>query len=232
MAVQKKERRKMLIYLAAFIMVAAGGFIYKMFFDGNAEGFVNGGGTDLSEAISTDSVPSAETTVCVSETAASEAASVEVYICGQVQNPGVYSFEPGVILNDVIERAGGLTQTAAVERINLVYVITSNLSVYIPTEEECESGYSDDSGLIRPAGANSWKDAGQGRGSGKPSGPVNINTAPLEELMTLPGIGEVLAGQIISYREEHPFSSCEEICKVSGIGESKYDKIKDLIVCK
>ena len=234
MAIQKKERRKLFIYLAAFVLVGAAGFVYKMFFDGNSAGFQPAQNTPNATGVAELTIHDTDPTTSTTEIRDTEPPPVEVYICGQVQTPGVYSFASGVILDDVIKRAGGFTASAAQDRVNLVYVITSNLSVYIPTEEECESGFTDDSGIIRAYGSNSWKDSVQnsGSGAGSASGPVNINTASLEELMTLPGIGEVLANQIIRYREEHPFSSCDEIRNVSGIGDAKYDKIRELIICR
>ena len=232
MAMQKRERRKMIVYLTAFIFVTAAGFLYKMFFDGDVSGFVKS--TSVSQPVQESGPVQSETSeVTDMTTVQTTVPAIDVYICGQVNNPGVYSFVSGVILDDVISKAGGLTAAAASDRINLVYIITSNMSVYIPTEEECVSGYNDDSGILRVSGQNSWKNVKDGKdGDASPSGLVNINTAGKEELMSLPGIGEVLASQIISYREEHPFKTVKEICNVSGIGESKYKMIKDLIVCE
>ena len=134
----------------------------------------------------------------------------------------------------MIRRAGGLTAAACADRINLVYVITGNMSVYIPTEEECREGFIDDAGIIRAYGQNSWAGQGElpGDSSNSAASKININKASAEELMTLPGIGEKLAGEIIRYREDQPFKAVSDICKVSGIGEAKFEKIKDLIVCK
>ncbi|MBO4459144.1 MAG: helix-hairpin-helix domain-containing protein [Clostridiales bacterium] len=227
MAMQNKERRKMIVSLTAFVFVALAGFLYKMFFDGNAAGFVKGPAPSMPE--STKVTTRAE--VEVTETSDSKTDLIDVYICGQVASPGVYQFASGVILDEVIRRAGGLTASASADRVNLVYVITSNMSIYIPTEDECRSGFSDDSGIIRTFGQNSWSGTSGGAASEGPSPAVNINTASKEELMTLPGIGEKLADQIVGYREDHPFKSIKDICNVSGIGEAKFEKIKDLIVC-
>lgn len=229
MSMQRKDRKKLFIYLAAFAAVAGAAFIYKYFFDGNTDGFVRSAtptsATEVAQIQESKILP----TTSISQSLGSEKTSIDVYICGQVRSPGVYTFVPGVILDDVISKAGGFTPDAAKDRVNLVYVITSNISVYIPTEEECESGFTDDLGIIRASGANTWKNSSQ---SPQTSGIININTASAQDLMTLPGIGEVLAAQIISYRDEHPFKSCDEICKVSGIGEAKYNKIKDQITCE
>ena len=228
MAMQNKERRKMIVSLTAFVFVALAGFLYKMFFDGNAVGFVKGPAPSMPESTKVTTRAEDE----VTETSDSKTDLIDVYICGQVASPGVYQFASGVILDEVIRRAGGLTASASADRVNLVYVITSNMSIYIPTEDECRSGFSDDSGIIRTFGQNSWSGTSGGAASEGSSPAVNINTASKEELMTLPGIGEKLADQIVGYREDHPFKSIKDICNVSGIGEAKFEKIKDLIVCE
>ena len=219
----------MIVSLTAFVFVALAGFLYKMFFDGNAAGFVNGPAPSMPESTKVTTRAEDE----VTETSDSKTDLIDVYICGQVASPGVYQFASGVILDEVIRRAGGLTASASADRVNLVYVITSNMSIYIPTEDECRSGFSDDSGIIRTFGQNSWSLGSGGGAVASGTDPVvNINKASKEELMKLPGIGEKLADQIVSYREDHPFKKTSDICNVSGIGEAKFDKIKDLIVCE
>ena len=229
MSMHRYDRKKLFIYIAAFAAVAGAAFFYKYFFDGDTEGFVRSGETGFATQVAEYQTTDLPSTTSVSQSLGSDLSSIDVYICGQVRSPGVYTFVPGVILDDVISKAGGFTPDAAKDRVNLVYVITSNISVYIPTEEECRSGFTDDLGIIRVSGAATWDNIPQ---ASRSSGTVNINTASAKELMTLPGIGEVLAAQIISYRDAHPFKSCDEICKVSGIGDAKYNKIKDLISCE
>ena len=139
--------------------------------------------------------------------------------------------ECGSILNDAVILAGGLTEDAPSERINLVYELNENISVYIPTREELESGSYDDPLIIRTSDSDYiWGDEGPAQEDQQEQpGLININTASKEQLMTLPGIGESTADAIIAYREETPFTSTEDIMNVSGIGESKYNRIKDLI---
>ena len=104
------------------------------------------------------------------------------------------------------------------------------MSIYIPSEEEISKGFTGGD-VIRQDGVYVWGATG-GSSSGTGSSVsqlVNINTATVEELMTLPGIGEVTARSIVDYRKETPFTSIEDIKNVSGIGDSKFNRIKDYI---
>ena len=150
--------------------------------------------------------------------------SFPVYICGEVNAPGVYEILDPVYLYELIEMAGGLTGNADKEHIDMVYRIDSSQSVYIPgfsEQEPDQTGFSETQ-------EERWKPrSGTGTSSARR---VNINTADAESLMSLSGIGEKTAEKIISYREQNgPFVSAEDIMKVPGIGESKYENIKDSI---
>ncbi len=107
---------------------------------------------------------------------------VSVYICGEVIKPGIYEAPKGVMLNDIIEDAGGLTDEASVNNINFVYQITCNMSIYIPSKAETANGFSGGD-IIRQDGVYVW---GGQQGSGSDTGStsisiVNINTATVEE---------------------------------------------------
>ena len=147
------------------------------------------------------------------ETAAPE--NVSVYIVGNVASPGVYSVERGSLLSDLLEMCGGLTDEADAERVNMVYRIDKNCMISIGSDGDGESMYPDS--MLYP------------EGSSEGTGLVNINTASLQELCTLPGIGTATAKKIISYRESNPFMSIEELMNVSGIGTARFEAIKDLI---
>ena len=117
-----------------------------------------------------------------------------------------------------------------VSRIKFVYQITSNMSIYIPSDDEIMQGFNGVD-IISQDGVYVW---GNSPGQGSDSGggniqPVNINTASVDELKALPGIGEVTAKAIADYRKTKPFKSIEDIKNVTGIGESKYKRIKDYI---
>ena len=167
--------------------------------------------------IVTGAVTGAASEVSESSTSSQSVRMISIYICGEVNNPGIYELESGSLLNDAVIAAGGFTDEAAADRLNLVYQFNSNMSVYIPGYDNLEEGGS----VIMMNGGSS--------AAGSLQGPVNINTASADELKTLPGIGDITAESIIAYRQERPFQSVEDIMNVSGIGEAKFDKIRGLI---
>lgn len=133
---------------------------------------------------------------------------IYVYLTGAVVNPGVYAMQEGDRIFDVVEKAGGFTEDALQTEVNLAQILEDEDQIHIPTAQEAEEQAAAD----------------------EAAGLVNINTATLEELCTLTGIGEAKAQSIISYREENGnFSSIEEIMNISGIKEGVYEKIKDQI---
>lgn len=150
-----------------------------------------------------------------------------VYVCGAVANPGVYEVEAGNRVFQAVELAGGLLEDASPEHVNQAMAVTDGQQIYIPSRSEIQdkedSMYKDDSLLGMNQGVNE---------SGS-SGKVNINTADKTELMTIPGVGESRAQDIMNYRQEHGgFSSIEEIMNVPGIKEATFEKIKDGIKVK
>jgi competence protein ComEA len=130
--------------------------------------------------------------------------SIFVDIDGEVMNPGVYQLESGDRVNDAIIVAGGLTDNACTKNLNKARKLSDGEKIYISSEDE---------NVI----------------SSNSSGLININTASANELMSLPGIGQVYAQRIIDYRSSKLFSSIEEITNVDGIGEKTFNKMKDLI---
>lgn len=230
------NRLKSLIFPLAFVLVIILSAVYKFVFKGNGdlfiEAFKNGKTAQITEG-SSSVWQSGEQSAEATEFATSVQETVElisVYICGEVKNAGIYEAPKGVMLNDIIEEAGGLTENASVNNINFVYQIECNMSIYIPSVEEISGGFTGGD-IIRQDGVYVWGDSSGGTGSSG-SGAVqvvNINTGTLEDLMSLPGIGEVTAQAIIDYRKDNPFTSIEDIKNVSGIGDSKYNRIKDYI---
>ena len=217
-----------LVYVIAFVLITVISLFYKLFLTGTFDGILSNGNeddpvivrsqeTETSEAYST--ALSAE-----SDTVSETSSFVSVYICGEVNEPGVYEVPAGSIVNDVLIQAGGFTSEAATDRINLVYIIESNVSIYIPSVDE---DYSQGE-IIRPDGQTIWGESSS-EASSVSTGLVNINTASREQLMTLPGIGEVTADAIIEYRQANSFERIEDIMNVTGIGEAKFNSIRELI---
>ena len=137
---------------------------------------------------------------------------IYVHICGAVINPGVYQVPAGTRVYQALELAGGSSDDAYLSGINLADKLADGQKVYIPSEgEHAEGILSIDSGDVQ-------------------SVMININTASEAELMTLPGIGQSRAKDIINYRVKNGlFESIDDIMKVSGIKEAAFEKIKDLI---
>lgn len=144
-----------------------------------------------------------------------------VHICGQVVNPGVYEIESGSRIFQAVEAAGGLTGEAADGFLNMAEIIQDGMKIFVPSVEEVENGQA-------AAMTGSGGFAGSGTSSSEKTPKVNLNTASKEQLMTLRGIGESRAEDIIRYREEHGlFRAIEEIMEISGIKDAAFQKIKD-----
>ena len=161
---------------------------------------------------------------------------IMVYITGEVKNPGIYELEENSRIKDVIEKAGGLKETADITDINLATILQDEDKITIPSKEEnkqekqnTEKIQSNKQSKTTEKSQNTTSISTNTTGKNQNT-KVNINTATQTELETLPGIGPSIASKIMSYRKENgKFKSIEEIKKVNGIGESKYKKIKELI---
>lgn len=154
----------------------------------------------------------------VSETEAMAPAFV-VHVCGEVANPGIYELPAGSRIYEAVKAAGGFTENASEESVNLASPIEDGVQIRIYSKDEAET---------LAAGAAPF-DGFEASGEGKEP-VVNLNTATKEELMTLSGIGESRAEDIIRYREENGgFQNIEDIMKVSGIKDAAFQKIKDRI---
>ena len=171
-----------------------------------------------------------------------------VDIKGAVKKPGVYKLNKGSIVNDVIKMAGGLKSNASTKYINLSYEIKNHDVIYIYTnsevkkaaiKEECvcpkvEISKCENSSIVTNNSITN-NDLGIENETiieddkGVVSSLININTASIDELLTLNGIGESKALAIIEYRKINKFTKIEDLMNVSGIGEALYNKVKDSI---
>ncbi|MBN1813937.1 MAG: helix-hairpin-helix domain-containing protein [Anaerolineae bacterium] len=139
-------------------------------------------------------------------------APIRVHVSGAVRQPDVYELPAGCIVKDAVEAAGGPTDDANLDGVNLAVELRDQQQVYVPRQGE----------VIPMAPAS--------EGGGATSRPVDINAATAAELETLPGIGPKTAGTIVEYREANgPFETIEDIMGVPGIGEGIFEKIKDRI---
>jgi len=199
------------------------------------DGYSVPGGTDVSGSV----IPDQE--------------KIYVYVTGAVKKPGVYELARSSMVIDAVELAGGFTDQADAENVNMVYRLESNAMLNIkrkpaPNYENIILGadapgadtdkanspevyggavdisYNYDGALM--TGDNAAEDT-----TGPAAKRVNVNTASAEELATLPGIGKATAESIITYRNKQKFDRIEDLMKVSGIKQAKFDALKDYVTC-
>ena len=153
-------------------------------------------------------------------------AEVYIYIMGEVKNPGVYKLNEGARVIDAIENAGGATEMADLGRVNLAFLLSDGQQINIPNVNNKDENFQsitqgNPENVIIGVANNNTKTK------------VNINTATQAELETLTGVGPSLAVKILDYREKHgKFKKIEDIKNVSGIGNAKFESIKDEIIVK
>lgn len=144
----------------------------------------------------------------------------QLYMChidGEVNKPGVYSFYDGARLKDIVEDAGGLTDNADLESVNLSLRVKDEMKIHILSKEEALANVKADNQIIQ---TNNTLDDNK---------KVNINTADIDKLKSLPGIGDSKAKKIIDFRENNKFESIEDMKNVDGIGEKTFENLKDYI---
>lgn len=156
-----------------------------------------------------------------------------IHVTGEVKNPGVVKVKQGSRIEDIIEAAGGLTENADITNVNLAFEVEDGMKIRIPSNDE---GNENEGNIIEHY---ITQDSGKGvivsedKSSENLSLVININTANETELEQLPGIGASIAGRIIDYRNKNgKFKAIEDIKNVTGIGETKFEKIKDFIKVK
>ncbi|HEX4903935.1 MAG TPA: ComEA family DNA-binding protein [Acidimicrobiales bacterium] len=147
--------------------------------------------------------------VAGSTTSTTDPSSLLVHAAGAVQRPGVYELRAGSRVTDLIDAAGGPTDDADVDQLNLAAPVTDGERVYVPRVGEV---------VAASAGADS------------PTGPLDLNTATLEQLDELPGVGPATAQAIIDERDRRGgFTSVDDLLDVRGIGPAKLEALRDLV---
>ncbi len=155
-----------------------------------------------------------------SEEKSEETGKIKVYVTGEVNSPGVIELEEGARIEDAIQKAGGIKPEANLKEINLASEIEDGEKIYVPN-------------LVEQVEETTLSSESEANTSSKSEGKVNINKASVSELTSIPGVGASTAQKIITYREENgKFKTIEDIKNVSGIGDSKYNSMKDFISVK
>ncbi len=189
-----------LLIIIVFAVVSASSF------------FMNGFGSDAnSESLVITSEDSKNTDV--TSDSKETPAVLYVHVGGSVTNPGLFELPSGSRVNDAIEAAGGFSEDADVDSINLAEAITDGQHLVVSSKQ-----------------AQSATNEATQTTTAQSTGKVNINTASASDLKTLDGVGDATAQKIIDYRQtQGRFTKPEDLKNVSGIGDKKYDAIKDKI---
>lgn len=157
-----------------------------------------------------------------------------VHVTGAVKREGIVRLKEGARIADAIEAAGGVTEKTNIGQVNLAYEVEDGQKIYIPSiddkkEEGVEKIIEKEYVTSEPGDEVVLEEESNNNENDK----ININTADLIELQEIPGVGEATAQKIISYREENgKFKNIEDIKNVKGIGDSKYEDMKENICIK
>lgn len=207
--------KRLVVYIALGLVVLTVGALAVV-----SAGRGSSGSGDELTVIDQDVGSSVSTVAEVSSSTMSSTTSVRtifVQVAGAVRRPGVYEMAEGARVFQAIEKAGGFVQEADQQGVTLAAQVTDGCRVYVPSEGE--STTMPVASLTGGAPAN-----------GSSDGPVSLNSATLEELDSLPGIGPSTAQKIIAYREtKGPFTTIDQLADVPGIGPSKLEEIRPLV---
>jgi competence protein ComEA len=201
-------RQRVAIALLALAALVGGGFVWARATPRLA------GATTAQEGVA----PSDQTLPrAAPDTSATAAPSgeVAVHVAGRVRRPGLVRLPAGSRVQDAIRAAGGAASGADLDAVNLARKLADGEQIRVPAPGDPAPPPDP---AVTPGGAGAT-----------PSAPLDLNTATPEQLDTLPGVGEVTASRIITYRSAHPFTTVDELLEVPGIGQRRFDQLKDLV---
>ena len=219
----KKINKKIIIIILIIIIIVGTTIYEKIIKDRNL--------IEINEDIDITNTNEENTTEEQNTTNSESNSKIIIYITGQVRKEGVYELDENSRITDAIEIAGGLTEEANIENINLAEVLEDGTKIYIPNKKE-NNKQTENINLIQKNTGNTTEISKKNNTENKQNQntKININTATQIELETLPGIGPSTALKIVNYRKDNgKFKNIEDIKNVSGIGDSKFNNIKNLI---
>jgi competence protein ComEA len=154
---------------------------------------------------------------------------VVVHVVGAVQSPGVYQIEMGARINDAVELAGGATDEADLNQLNLAAKVRDEEQIFVPSK--LSETVSPPSSPVRSSVPTPQSPTGRSFPTARQ--PINLNTATSKQLQTVPGIGPVTAQRIIDYRRTHGrFSTVDDLIEVKGIGQKTLEEIRVHVVAR
>jgi len=208
--IQLDRKQQLIILLLVGVILFGGGYRYAQ----------------MKERAANESKPALE------NTAATKTKEIKAHVVGAVSLPGVYSLPQGARVIDAVKMAGP-KEDADLDSLRLASPVNDGQTIAVPFKTSPAGGLPNAPGNISGGSGQSAPVPGQGTGRtgfAPADGLVNINTADLSQLDTLPGIGLALAQRIVQYRESNGlFSSVEDIKNVSGIGDKKFEELKEKI---
>ena len=203
----KTNYKQIIIISVLLVVIIAGFFIY----------LYQNHSTDYSFLEISESTVNSEVSNVLEE-------KIVIHIAGQVANPGIVELKDGARIVEAIEAAGGVTSDANLEKINLAYVLEDGMKVYIPSIAD-----DDENNYVTTGSSGVSSNSNNATQTLK----ININTASVDDFSKIPGIGSSIASRIVEYRKENgKFSTVEDIKNVSGIGDAKFNNIKNYIYVK
>lgn len=158
-----------------------------------------------------------ETLTINSSNISNKEGKIGVYISGEIKKEGVYYLDKDARVANLIDIAGGLTENADISKINPAQKLNDSDKIIVPEKKDMGESSTIDEGFNDESSQN----------ESSINDKININTATKDELTTLNGIGEATANKIINYRKNNPFKEIEDIMNVPGIGEAKFNNIKE-----
>lgn len=214
------NKQKVLFFIVIIILILVGIYVYNIRFNVKVEDNIE------TEAINNTAL--VDNFLDTNENKKEN--SIIIHITGAVRKSGIVKLNQGARIYDAIEMAEGSLENADLAKVNLAYILEDAQKIYIPYIGEETENTEEQEYITSNFGNNSSIIQNTNKGE---SGKVNINTAKQTELETLPGIGTATAEKIIDYRNKNgKFNTIEDIQNVKGIGEAKYENIKESICVK
>ena len=235
------KQRKIVIIIGILVIILVGWKIYDL------KNFEEINSDEILTSNSNDNLKGNITSNEKEKNEDEEEEIMAVHVTGEVKNPGVVRVKEGSRIEDIIEAAGGLTENADITDVNLAFVVEDGMKIRIPSNDDEDSKKNNSGEEVDEKEKNQiesknneyiTQDSGKGvivsnESNELSSSIVNINTASQTELEELPGIGPSISSRIIEYRNQKGnFKKIEDVKNVTGIGDSKFEKIKDLIKVK